>query len=89
MYLLVLRPLVKVSLVSIILATIGLSILFENLALLKWGGYPKALPAFSGNEADFWGPVAVMRQSYWVIGLMVLVLLGLTCSPTSRASASR
>ncbi len=77
MYLLVLRPLVKVSLVSIILATIGLSILFENLALLKWGGYPKALPAFSGNEADFWGPVAVMRQSYWVIGLMVLVLLGL------------
>ncbi len=38
MYLLVLRPLVKVSLVSIILATIALSILFENFALLTLGG---------------------------------------------------
>ena len=50
MYLLVLRPLVKVSMMSIILATIGLSILFENLALLKLSSFPKALPAFSGNE---------------------------------------
>ena len=35
MYLLVLRPLVKISLVSIILATMALSILFENFALLR------------------------------------------------------
>src|SRR5674476_794866 len=38
-YLVVLRPLIKISLVSIILATMALSILFENLALLRWGGY--------------------------------------------------
>ena len=31
----VLRPIIKVSLVAMILATIGLSILFENVALLK------------------------------------------------------
>ena len=37
MYLLVLRPLVKVSLVSIILATMALSILFENFALHPLG----------------------------------------------------
>ena len=75
MYLLVLKPLVKVSLVSIILATIALSILFENFALLRWGGYGKGLPAFTGDQAIFFGGVAVFRQSLWVIGLMVLVLI--------------
>jgi branched-chain amino acid transport system permease protein len=77
MYVLVLKPLVKISLVSIILATIGLSILFENLALLKWGGYPKALPAFTGDQVVRIGGMAVFRQSFWVIGLMVVVLVGL------------
>jgi branched-chain amino acid transport system permease protein len=77
MYGLVLKPLVKVSLVSIILATMALSILFENVALLTWGGYGKSVPAFSGDKALFVGKVAVFPQSLWVIGLMVLVLIGL------------
>jgi len=77
MCLLVLRPLIKVSLVSIILATIGLSILFENLALRKWGGYGKSIPAFTGAEVVHIGGVAVARQSLWAIGLMVVVLIGL------------
>ena len=77
MYLLVLRPLVKISLVSIILATMALSILFENLALLKWGGYGKSVPAFTGDKALFIGKVAIFPQSLWVIGLMIVVLIGL------------
>ena len=77
MYLVVLRPLVKISLVSIILATIALSILFENFSLLRWGGYGKGLPAFTGEQAIFIGGVAVFRQSLWVIGLMIVVLIGL------------
>jgi branched-chain amino acid transport system permease protein len=77
MYQLVLRPLVKISLVSIILATIGLSILFENLALLRWGGYGKSIPAFTGDAYLFIGEVAIARQSLWAIGLMILVLVGL------------
>jgi len=75
MYLLVLKPLVKISLVSIILATIGLSLLFENLALVKWGGYPQYVPAFTGDEVVRIGGVAISRQSFWVIGLMVVVLV--------------
>jgi branched-chain amino acid transport system permease protein len=77
MYLLVLRPLVKISLVSIILATMALSILFENVVLLRWGGYGKSVPAFTGDKALFVGKVAVFPQSLWVIGLMVVVLVGL------------
>jgi branched-chain amino acid transport system permease protein len=76
-YLLVLRPLVKISLVSIILATMALSILFENLSLLRWGGYGKSVPAFTGDKALFLGKVAVFPQSLWVIGLMILVLIAL------------
>jgi branched-chain amino acid transport system permease protein len=77
MYLLVLRPLVKISLVSIILATMALSILFENFALLRWGGYGKSVPPFTGSKALFFGKVAVFPQSLWVIGLMIVVLVGL------------
>jgi branched-chain amino acid transport system permease protein len=77
MYLLVLRPLVKISLVSIILATMALSILFENFALLRYGGYGKGVPAFTGDKALFIGKIAVFPQSLWVIGLMIVVLIGL------------
>ena len=77
MYLLVLRPLLKISLVSIILATMALSILCENLVLIKWGGYGKSIPAFTGDKALFFGKVAVFPQSLWVIGLMILVLIAL------------
>ena len=38
MYFLVIAPIMKVSLVSMILVTIGVSLLLENLALVKWGG---------------------------------------------------
>ncbi len=75
-YLAVLRPLVNVSLVSIILATMALSILFENFALVRWGGYGKSVPAFTGNNAIFVGSMA-LPQSLWVIGLMIAVLIGL------------
>jgi branched-chain amino acid transport system permease protein len=77
MYLLVLRPLVKISLVSIILATIALSILFENVAQLGWGGFGKSIPAFTGSQYIIVHGVAINRQSLWAIGLMVVVLVGL------------
>jgi branched-chain amino acid transport system permease protein len=77
MYLLVLKPLMRISLVSIILATIALSILFENLALLRWGGYGKSVPYFTGEQNILIGGVNIPRQSLWVIGLMLVVLAGL------------
>jgi branched-chain amino acid transport system permease protein len=77
MYLLVLRQLIKISPVSVILATIGLSILFENFALVRWGGYGKSLPAFTGDQAIFVGGIAIFRQSLWVIGLMIIILVAL------------
>jgi branched-chain amino acid transport system permease protein len=77
MYLVVLRPLLRTSLGTIIMATIALSIVFENFALLRWGGYGKTLPAFTGDKALFIGKVAIFRQYLWVIGLLILVVLAL------------
>ena len=76
-YVLVLRPLIKVSLVSIILATMAVSILFENFGLIRYGGYGKSVPSFTGDKALFIGKVAVFPQSLWVMGLMIAVLIGL------------
>jgi branched-chain amino acid transport system permease protein len=77
MYLLVLKPIMKSSLVNMILATVGLSLLFEALVLLKWGGYGKSLPAFTGSKKLWVGGVAISPQSLWVVGLMVVVFVAL------------
>ena len=74
----VLRPLIKISLVSIILATMALSILFENLALLKLGRLREERPGLHrrpGHSSS--GAWPSFRQSLWVIGLMIVVLVGL------------
>jgi len=42
---------------------------------VRYGGYGKTLPAFTGDQAIFVGGVAVFRQSLWVIGLMIAVLV--------------
>jgi len=77
MYLLVLRPIMKTSLVNMILATVGLSLLFESLVLLIWGGYGKSVPAFTGDTMLWVGGVFVSPQNLWVVGLMLVLFLGL------------
>lgn len=77
MYLLVLKPIMKTSLVNMILATVGLSLLFEALVLLIWGGYGKSVPAFTGDQMWHIGGVRLAPQNLWVIGLMILVFVAL------------
>lgn len=75
MHQVVLKPILKVSLVAMILCTVALSLLFENLALLQWGGYGQGLPPFTGDQSFNAGGVYVTRQSLWVIGVMIIVLI--------------
>jgi branched-chain amino acid transport system permease protein len=77
MYLLVLKRIMKSSLVNMILATVGLSILVESLVLLKWGGYSKPTPPFTGDKLLRVGGVHVAVQSLWVVGLMVVIFVAL------------
>lgn len=77
MYRLLIAPVMKVSLVSMILITIAAGLLFENIALLKWGGYGVALPHFTGNTPMHLGGVVISPQSLWVVGVTVVVLIAI------------
>jgi branched-chain amino acid transport system permease protein len=75
MYRLIIAPIMKASLVAMILATIGASLIFENLILIKWGGYPRSIPPFTGNGSVWLGGVAFTIQGLWIIGVTVVVLV--------------
>ncbi|MBI4786552.1 MAG: branched-chain amino acid ABC transporter permease [Chloroflexi bacterium] len=75
MYRLVIAPILKVSLITMIMVTVGASMLFENAALLKWGGYPIYSPPFTGTEPIMLGSVAIPTQGLWVLATTVSALV--------------
>jgi branched-chain amino acid transport system permease protein len=77
MYFLVIAPIIKVSLVSMILVTIGVSLLLENLALVKWGGYGLGIPSFPGEGTLHLWKLNVDVQNLWVIGVAAVLFIGL------------
>jgi branched-chain amino acid transport system permease protein len=77
MYFLVIAPIMKVSLVSMILVTIGVSLLLENLALVKWGGYGLGIPSFPGDRTLHVWKVTFEVQNIWVIVIATLIFVAL------------
>jgi branched-chain amino acid transport system permease protein len=77
MYFLVIAPIIKVSLVSMILVTIGVSLLLENLALVKWGGYGLGIPSFPGERTLHLWRLNVDVQNLWVIAVAAVLFIGL------------
>jgi branched-chain amino acid transport system permease protein len=77
MWQIVLKPVLKISLVTMILCTVALSLLFENLSLVRYGGYTKTLPAFGGDHTLQVGNVFISAQSLYIIGITVVVLIAL------------
>lgn len=76
MYRLVIAPIIKVSYVAVILATIGVGLIIENVALIRWGGYGQNVPSFTSGSFTV-GGVIVSQQTLWVIGLVGIILVGL------------
>jgi len=64
--------------VTLIIITIGASILLRGIAALVWDKNVHALPAFSGDAPFRIGDATIVPQSLWVIGttLGIVVLLG-------------
>ncbi len=77
MWQVVLKPVLKISLVTMILCTVALSLLFENLSLVKYGGYTKTLPAFGGDSTLQVGGVYIPVQSLYIIGITIVILVAL------------
>ena len=64
--------------VTLIIITIGASILLRGLATLVWDKKLHTLPAFSGETPIQIGSATLLPQSLWVIGvtLVIVLLLG-------------
>jgi branched-chain amino acid transport system permease protein len=74
---LTIRPVRGQSVVTLIIITIGVSILLRGGAMLLFGKDTYALPEFSGLEPLSFFGAAVLPQSLWVGGITVAVLAGL------------
>jgi branched-chain amino acid transport system permease protein len=75
-----LRRVARAGVLKMIVATIGLSILIRETALLAWGESVRTLPFFSGNEVSslsFLG-AHFSPQVFWVAGSTALIMAGLT-----------
>ena len=75
LHLLVIYPLRKASVLILIMATVGASIVLSNTSALLFGTLPKALPSFSGDLPLEIGGLRIAPQSLWVIGATVIVFL--------------
>jgi branched-chain amino acid transport system permease protein len=76
-YQLIIVPLGQAFVLMLVMATLGVSMLLQNSALITWGPYPLYLPAFSGDTPIRFGEVAVMSQSLWVLLMAAVVLVAL------------
>ncbi len=71
------RPLLRAGVLAQVVATVGMSFVFETAAMLIWGREPVPLPAFSGEKPIFVGGATIVPQTFWVVGLTVVIVVGL------------
>jgi branched-chain amino acid transport system permease protein len=75
LYRLGIQPARKASVLNMIIITIGAAFVFRGVALLIWSTDPYRLPAFTeGPPLKIFGAV-LTRQSVWVIGVTVVLLV--------------
>ncbi|UFS69959.1 branched-chain amino acid ABC transporter permease [Geomonas sp. RF6] len=69
------RPLKNATPLSLILITIGASILIRGVTMLLWGKDTQALSAFSGNTPIDLAGATILPQHLWIFGVTVVVLV--------------
>ena len=74
---LAIRPARNAPVLSLIILTVGASIVIRSLASLAWGKDPVPLPAFSGEEPVAFLGAAIAPQSFWVLGITLGLMLAL------------
>ncbi len=73
------RRLRRHSIMHLIIITIGLSIVIQEVALHLWDEKVRSLPYFYGNEISsikFWG-AAISPQVLWVLGAIAVMVIAL------------
>jgi branched-subunit amino acid ABC-type transport system permease component len=69
----------RVPLINVIIATVGMSLVVQNVSQLVWGSEPIAYPSLSGRGAYTFGSIKLSPQIVWIIALAfsLMVLLQL------------
>jgi branched-chain amino acid transport system permease protein len=88
---LTIQPLKDSPIITMIICTIGVSVLLRGMMMVVWGKASYPMPNFSGeNPLRFWG-ATILPQTLWVIGitLVLVLLLGLFFKTTLTGKAMR
>jgi branched-chain amino acid transport system permease protein len=75
MYVSVIHPLRKASILILIMATLGSSIFLSSTSGLVFGTLPKALPPFSGEQPLRFGGISILSQNVWVLLSTIILLI--------------
>ncbi len=75
MYLSVLYPLRKASVLILIMGTLGISIFLSSTSGLIFGTLPKTLPPFSGGQPLQIGKISFFPQNIWVLSSTLALLI--------------
>lgn len=71
---LAIHPLRSPSPLSLIIITIGGSILIRGIAMLVWGKDTHAVPPFSGSTPIFIGSATILPQHLWILSLTTVAI---------------
>ncbi len=77
MEVLAIRPMRHASVFTLIMITLGISIILEAAALLVWGKDPLFVPPFSGDRPIPFFGATLQPQMLWVLGVGLLTMVGL------------
>jgi branched-chain amino acid transport system permease protein len=67
----------RVPLINIVIATIGVSIILQNVARLVWGSEPLRYPALFAVNGITLGGFVVSPQLLWIVALSAILMIGL------------
>lgn len=74
---LAIRPLGRSPIISVVMATLALNILFHETAFHVWGGDTFPFPSFFGTEPIHLGPIVVSREHLGIIAAVLLIMTAL------------
>ena len=72
---LAIRPLKKPTPLSLVIITIGVSILIRGVAMLIWGKDTHALPAFTGSDPLYFMDATLLPQHLWIFAITGVIIV--------------
>ena len=72
------NPLKNASVLTMIIVTIAVSILFKGIAMFVWGKDPYIFPPFSGSKPLFVFGAAIQTQTLWVLFMTAVMVVLMT-----------